>query len=331
MQGDCWHRYASWLLRSDCELALPNVCASSCKYKLQLEIGKFAECLDRSLSVVETSAASISLHQQYYVVPSKHGMLLRFPHTADFVVSAESNAVAVRYLLKHRIGESRLRHLLLDHILPRALTLLGEHVLHGALLSVGGHGLAIIGPSGAGKSTLAAALSMRAADLHSDDAFVLRRSAEGFLAQGAYPGLRLWPDSLRKLYPEGRSSTIMSETSSKRCLQTAGPAEDQVPLTAIIILDPTSKQPRSASATPAKACMALVANAFQFDPSDTVAAASSLKFMRGVALDVPAFVVGRPRDYGQLPALCDVVLSILENRGGSIHRENEYHGQHVAL
>jgi hypothetical protein len=281
---------------------------------------------------IDAGVAEFGTDQHHcYGQQSERAAILRFPDLADFVINAAESPVTVRYRLRRSIGSSRLRHVLLDHVFPRVLTMLGERVLHGALLSVGGHGIAIIGPSGAGKSTLAAALNMRSLELHSDDVFVLRRSAKGFLAQGAYPSLRLWPDSLKQLFPSGRPATVMSETSSKRCLHSSKPLEDQVPLKAIVVLDPSSTELIFAPAKPAQACIALVANSFLFDPSDSSAAAGNLKFMSDVAIEIPTFVLGRPQDYGQLPALCDVVLSTLDATRGSTPLGGRIHDQHVAL
>jgi hypothetical protein len=250
---------------------------------------------------------------------------------AEFFVHCSSTLAVIRREPNFDLDAEEYRHVLHDLILPKVLAVLGEQVLHGALLSVGGEGIAIIGPSGAGKSTLAAALNMRGAQLHSDDVFVIRPSATGFLAQGAYPSLRLWPDSLQQLSPAGRRSTRMTETSRKRCLQTDNPVEDQVPLKAIIVLDPASRAWRISAAKASQACLSLVANAFQFDPSDTMAAAANLKFMCDVAINIPTFILGRPQDYSQLPAICDAVFSTLESSSGSTHKRDRRHEQHVTL
>ncbi len=256
---------------------------------------------------------------------------VRHGATAEFIVHCSSAYAIICCAHATDLGAAELRHVLHDLILPKVLALLGERVLHGALLSVGGQGIAIIGPSGAGKSTLAAALNMRGAELHSDDAFVLRSSATGFHAQGAYPSLRLWPDSLRQLFPAGRTSTIMSERTSKCCVQTDEPVEDLVPLRAIILLAPTARDSCISAVKPSRSCMSLVTNSFQLEPTDTVAAAANLEFMRDVALQIPTFLLGRPKDYSQLPAACDAVLSTLEINCGSSHMRCSLHDQHVAL
>jgi hypothetical protein len=113
---------------------------------------------------------------------------------ARFVVAAAGDAVLCVPVAG--VAESVVRHLLLDHVLPRVLSLRGALVLHAsALRAPDGRAVAFIGPSGAGKSTVAASLVASGWPLLSDDALVVERQGDRPVAVPTYPGLRLWPDA----------------------------------------------------------------------------------------------------------------------------------------
>jgi len=235
------------------------------------------------------------------------GLRLRFGSGLSFAVRIDSQGALIGYTRDcKRTGESEFRHLLLDHVLPRVVAAIQGPVLHGALLEIGGAGVAIIGASGVGKSTLAAALKVRGARLLSDDAMQLAKTSTSIRAIGTYPSLRLWPDSLRKLFPNGSVSTP-SGVALKRRIRVAAAAKASVPLRSVHILAGPSDKLAITRTNPARACMALVANAFQLDPTNVGAARETLEFMRTVAVDVPVYSVRFPHEFEELPAVCDAV------------------------
>jgi hypothetical protein len=89
----------------------------------------------------------------------------------------------------------RVRHALLDQILPLALAADGETVLHASAVEADGAALLFLGSAGSGKSTLAAALSACGAGVMADDSVLLELRGEAGWAVPSYRGLRLWPDA----------------------------------------------------------------------------------------------------------------------------------------
>jgi Serine kinase of the HPr protein, regulates carbohydrate metabolism len=68
--------------------------------------------------------------------------------------------------------------------------------LHASAVSIRGRALAIVGRSGSGKSTAAMALVRRGHTLLTDDLTVLDCSEDGVFVHPAFPGIKLWRDSL---------------------------------------------------------------------------------------------------------------------------------------
>ena len=127
------------------------------------------------------------------------GYRLRFPDMADFEVTTAGDRITCRPVA--RLAASTLRHLLLDQVLPLALSRSGRLVLHASAVHIPRLGsVAFVGPTGCGKSTLAAALGLRGCQILTDDCLVvdqseIRKKKPGSMAVPGYPGLRLWRDS----------------------------------------------------------------------------------------------------------------------------------------
>jgi len=148
------------------------------------------------------------------------GYVLRFPDLADFDVSAAGDRIVCRPAV--RLDGSTLRHLLLDQVLPLALSRSGHLVLHASAVHVPRLGcVAFVGPTGCGKSTLAAALGLRRCPVVTDDCLVvggLGSRRERPMAVPGYPGLRLWRAAARGLGLERDAGARVAHYSAKRRL-----------------------------------------------------------------------------------------------------------------
>jgi pimeloyl-ACP methyl ester carboxylesterase len=150
---------------------------------------------------------------------------LRFPDMADFEVTTAGDRITCRPVA--RLAASTLRHLLLDQVLPLALSRSGRLVLHASAVHIPRLGsVAFVGPTGCGKSTLAAALGLRGCQVLTDDCLVVDHSETSkkkprSMAVSGYPGLRLWRDSARGLGLERDAVANVAHYTVKRRLLTA--------------------------------------------------------------------------------------------------------------
>lgn len=110
--------------------------------------------------------------------------------------------------------------LLVDQVVPLMLSIRGDLVFHGSAVDLDGAAVAFMGPSGRGKSTLAAQLGSRGHALLADDCVRFVQSSAGgrslLAVQPAYPGVRLWQDSLRAIAPDAGDVPPVAPGAEKR-------------------------------------------------------------------------------------------------------------------
>ena len=92
------------------------------------------------------------------------------------------------------LADAALVHLLLQQVLPLAVSRTGRLVMHACAVDTPAGALAFVGESGAGKSTLAGAFCRRGHPLIADDALVMELEEEGIRVSPTADALRLWPD-----------------------------------------------------------------------------------------------------------------------------------------
>jgi len=248
-----------------------------------------------------------------YLDKTNQGFILRCADVAYFSISADGSRIGV--WPAPSASEETLRHLLLDQVLPRLFAHRGRVVLHAGAVRVDGRAIAFLGDTGSGKSTLAASFHGVGFPLLSDDGLVLSH-AEGLTsALPTYPSLRLWPDSVSRLYKKRPPLEPMAHYSSKQRVA-VGKANDSVsnlmPLAAIYLLAPTaetgSQKISISRLSPRDACVAMIGNSFQLDVTDISRAAGLLTTAAQVARTVPAFRLGYPRDFDLLPSVRAAIL-----------------------
>jgi hypothetical protein len=245
---------------------------------------------------------------------------LRFEDGGTFVVWDGGRRITVQ--LRTTDLTDTLRHLLIDQVIPLALSHLGQIVLHaGAVVekdAAGNAAVAFIGPAGAGKSTLTASLASTGCALLADDALVVAVAGSELLATPAYPGVRLWPDVAPSVGGSGRHDIDglprVAEYTEKRRIGIAGGwlfIEGRVPLRRVYVLE-TSEDDRVSVGRvgPRDAIVALLSHTYVLDVSDRARLAA--QFARICAAS-PAAEVRRlsyPRALDRLP---DVHAAIRED------------------
>lgn len=242
---------------------------------------------------------------------------LEFPDTATAVITSDGHDIQLH--ADAEIDAVTLRHVLLDQILPRVLSLHEPLVLHGAaVVTRTARTVVVLGKSGMGKSTLSAGFERFGAGALGDDGVIVQFDGNASRVLPTYPGYRLWPDSFDELFPERADHGLpFASGSSKRRLQPAGehPRTPASPIAGIAILseetDDTcaiSLQPMTAS----DACMALIANSFVIDPNNPAHMARQLATAARLCQNIRVYALQYPRDYTLLPDVVNAVSAAFE-------------------
>jgi hypothetical protein len=237
---------------------------------------------------------------------------ISFPSVAHFDVHGLGERVTVSW--SPAVDDATLRHLLLDHVLPRVLSWRGAFVLHGAVVVIEGTAICLVGETGLGKSTLGASLQAAGHWLLSDDgAEITDRPLP--TVKPTYPSLRLWPESVDALYDVAPPSAPMASYTSKQRLETAGGGVAAGhPLRAVVVLDPPPSEQGPVllrPLSPREACMVLVRNSFQLDVADAARVRANLDTAARLAHAIPVFRLSYPREYGRLPEVRSALLARL--------------------
>lgn len=236
---------------------------------------------------------------------------LRVPDQADFLLDPVHHQIQCAPL-STALDDATLEHLLVDQILPRYLAHEGYVALHAAMLQLNGRTVLVTGPSGWGKSTLAGLVAASGHTLLSDDCTLLELADDHVRATPTYPSLRLWPDSMDALFPEGADARPMASYSDKQRVHGTATRMDEQDVSALIMLGDPGEAPAYPVLPPiraAEACLALVRHSFQLDPGDKPRMATHLRTCSEIARRVPAFRFDYRRDYGE----AGTILAALES------------------
>ena len=235
---------------------------------------------------------------------SEGGYLLRFSSRVDFWVSSDGSRVLCRP--EPGTPDHTVRHLFLDQTLPLVLSRRGAAVFHASAVASGHGALVFAGASGHGKSTLAGYLAGQGYPLITDDCLAIRSAADGLVVLPAYPGLRLWGDSLEFLAPEARDLPAVSHDKDKRryASEAAVPFADRpVPLRRFYFLEPAHDSGLEiAAATGAALIRDVVGCQFLLDNEDPWELESSFRIATGLARTGLCYRLAVPRDLNQLAA-----------------------------
>jgi hypothetical protein len=243
------------------------------------------------------------------------GYRLRFEGGGDFVISADG-----RRIRAHEVGEpdDLLVHLLLDQVVPLALSQAQAFVLHASAVATDHGGVALVGAAGAGKSTLAAGLGACGCPVVADDALVVERRESGWMALPAYPGARVWPDAARALARGRRLPRVAAYTRKRRlgALDLVKFADQPVALRRIYLLDPqpaaaARHRPQIRPAALRDAVMALVSHTFLLDVDDPVRVSAHFDRAVAAAAALEVRVLTFQHRFAGLAALREAVLADL--------------------
>jgi hypothetical protein len=204
-------------------------------------------------------------------------------------------------------------------ILGFILRLRGVVSLHGSGIELNGRGVALVGPPGAGKSTTAAAFVQAGFRALTDDVFALVDTDAGFFTQPAYPGIRLWPESVRNLWGSADALPRLTRSWEKRYLNLerqkhAGDFQP-VPIAAIYLLGARSEDPLAPYFEGAPSLLDLLANTYAGYALSAAMRAHEFDVLSRCMSSVPVRKVIPHVDPARLPAL----RSLIEKDAGALH------------
>jgi len=243
-----------------------------------------------------------------------HGMSMSFASIADFALSDDGDRVEIRYA--PGVDVRTIRHLLLDHVLPRVLAYRGQFVIHGAAVDMNGYGLCFLGDTGRGKSTLAASFHNAGYSLLCDDSLAIDAAGNNVVAIPTYPSLRLWPPSLAAVFEDVPKAEQMAPYSEKqRVVLAAASSQPTIPLGAVVLIEEASADPNadieSRALSAREACLALVRNSFQLHLGDTSRVREHLAMAASVSARVPVFSVQYPREFLRLDEVRAHIIAVI--------------------
>jgi hypothetical protein len=240
--------------------------------------------------------------------------VLRFPRLAVFTLSADGTEIGGRPYAAS--SDETFRHLLLDHVIPRALARRGAFVFHASAVVIDGRAVGIVGPSGGGKSTLSARFGVDGYPVVSDDCLVIEDVDGALCAVPSYPGARLWPDALEFLAADAPTTAVAHNSAKRRIGGDSGIAafvDGAVPLAALFVLgsEPVDA-PRADRMTPRDGMGVLLQHLYRLDADG----AAEFAAVTRIAADVPMHLLHAPDDLAQLGAVRDVLLSAVGATAG---------------
>ena len=239
--------------------------------------------------------------------------LLQFPKFATFTLSRDGSCIRC-YPLRNVPAET-LRHLLLDQVVPLALTLDETHaIIHGGAVVIDGKAVGIMGFSGAGKSTLTVSFAAHGYQLLSDDCLVLRRAAGGWSALPHYSGVRLWPDNADRLFDRAIAATAVAHYSSKLRVggfAPSGPSREFALEQLLFLGEPASGRRISISPLSQRDAFSnLVEASFALDVRHAKELRRQFEQLTAIVSQVPCCTIRYPREHA---ALGDVRAAIVDH------------------
>jgi len=204
-------------------------------------------------------------------------------------------------------------------ILGFILRLRGIVSLHASGVLLDDRAIALIGAPGAGKSTTAAAFVRAGYRAITDDVFAILDSPQGFLVQPAYPGIRLWPESVRDLWgsPDALPRLTMGWEKRYLNLQDESYSADSrpLPVTAAYFLAERVEDPRAPylDAEP-PSVLDLLANTYAGYALNPQMRAHEFDVLTRFANSVPARRLVPHSDAARLPELCRLIEEDLSAR-----------------
>ena len=240
--------------------------------------------------------------------------LMRFPDLADFFISQDARTVCC--YSKRAIAASTVRHLLLDQVLPAALSQRGRLVLHAGAVVLPAGVVAFLGRTGQGKSTLTASLCMEGYPLITDDCLLIEDDHDGPFCVPSYPGLRLWEDSASRFVQEPAMLPKVAHYSEKYRLsdsklvlwRSEKPARLRRLYLLDLVEDRSAHEVRIRPISPTVAVMKLLEYSFRLDLQDSNLLRKEFTRLTSLVARHLVYQLSYPREFSSLALVSQAIL-----------------------
>ncbi len=211
-----------------------------------------------------------------------------------------------------------LTHLLLDQVLPFAISLRGQTVLHAGAVVIHKQAAVFLGTTGSGKSTLTASFCAAGFPLLADDSLLVRPDHDKAWGIGSYPGVRLWSDSIEAVAPTQPLQRVSHYNDKQRLTPNAEGIifhPHPVHIAGFYLLDNTDQPMDTVEfelVSPSTGFVALMRHTFRLDITDRVRAQQEFAALTQLAVRVPLYRLRYPREYDFLPQVRQAIIGHLE-------------------
>ena len=208
-------------------------------------------------------------------------------------------------------------HLLLNSVLPMAVSLSKRRVFHASAALIDGQAVVFVGDSGYGKSTLAASLDLAGYDLLTDDCLIIDPADDQYIAVASYTSLRLWEDSISALAGlADLASSPMGHVTDKRVFDLTKQKHhaQSIPLAIrkiYVLNDPAELPVEHTSVLPIEASLglkALLEAQIRLDSKDKSIMENEFISLGEIIRAIPVAQLCYPRDYAALASVHEVIL-----------------------
>ena len=247
------------------------------------------------------------------------GTLFRYADGTTFVIDRGGSHVWATWPPHMSLDDTATY--LLGPVMAFVLRARGVLSLHAGVVELGGGAVAVVGGPEAGKSTVLAALALRGSRVLGDDLAPVYDEGGRLCIHPSYPRVRLWNDSVERLFGSAEALPLLTPTWDKRYLDVheRGLFEDRpLPLSAIFVLDDrvaSEEAPRVQTLSRREAFAVVLTHLHTVwmlpaSPQDAV-----FRLATRIAREVPVARVTPHSDPARLSSLCDLIVSQAERLG----------------
>jgi hypothetical protein len=303
------YRIFGGTLRSDLEFPMlpPAKADDATTWTLRVASGAAPEC-SVAPSIVEQLGETLAVS----VTRTPGSLRVTYSDTGAYDVTCDGRTIT--WYRPQDADEVNARLDIVGTLLPFALHLTDQLVLHGSSVAFDGGAVAFLAPSGTGKSTLAMSLTAAGARFLSDDAVPVRIAGAGAIAAPGVPSPRFREDTFARFSDLLPSDAIPSSgklSLSERLGDDLVETHER-PLAAVYVLRPVAAGEGACAArtalAPIAATMALVQNAKLAKLLWGEESERLLHLVAEVSRRVPVWTLDVPRDLDLLPAVVERLL-----------------------